>query len=318
MYNTRMIKTKLIRNLFITVLFISPLGVNSDELDSLADSYIAELESKATGYVENTAIGVSKSFLEQYFPTVEVTLNLGDPSKPTSGILVVAPLSDPSDIENTIFTQLSAFHSDGNRTTLNAGIGYRKLTSDEKLLMGVNAFYDHEFPYDHGRTSIGLEARSSVGELNMYAYWGTTEWQSGKNGFQEKGLDGMDAEIGIPLPYMNWAKFYGRAFTWDSEVSGVKDISGSDLSLRADLPFLPGLAMEAGHRNYNAGIKSENFLRVTYNVTELYRDTPDKPLFSQAAYKLTSMKDKRYDKVRRENLIYKQKKAAGRVTVSGF
>ena len=311
-------KKMLIKKILFTTSLLIPLGVNSDELDSVANRYLAELESKASGYVENTATGVTKSFLEQYFPTVEVTLNLSNPTKPTSGILVVAPLSDPSDIENTIFTQLSVFHSQGSRTTFNAGIGYRKLTYDEKLLMGVNAFYDHEFPYDHGRTSIGLEARSSVGELNMNAYWGTTEWQSGKNGFQEKGLDGMDAEIGIPLPYMNWAKFYGRAFTWDSEVSGVKDISGSDLSLRADLPFLPGLAMEAGHRNYNAGIKSENFLRLTYNVAEIYRDTPPKPFFSQAAYKLTSMKDKRYDKVRRENLIYKQKKAAGRVTVSGF
>jgi adhesin/invasin len=310
--------TQKIKFISMALISIIPLGVNSDELDNVAVRNLAELESKATGYVENTATGVTKSFLEQYFPTVEVTLNLSNPNKPTSGILVVAPLSDPNDIENTIFTQLSAFHSDGNRTTLNAGIGYRKLTSDENLLLGINAFYDHEFPYDHGRTSIGLEARSSVGELNMNAYWGTTGWQSGENGFQEKGLDGMDAEIGIPLPYMNWAKFYGRIFTWDSEVSGVKDISGNDLSLRGDLPFLPGLALEAGHRNYNAGIKGENFLRITYNVAEIYRDTPTKPFFSQNAYKLSSMKDKRYDKVRRENLIYKQKKATGRVTVSGF
>ena len=73
---------------------------------------------------------------------------------------MVAPLSDQEDIENTIFTQVSAFYTD-NRTTLNAGLGYRRLVSDNTLMLGVNAFYDHEFPYDHGRYSIGLEARST-------------------------------------------------------------------------------------------------------------------------------------------------------------
>jgi hypothetical protein len=308
---------KNLNNIFFTLPFLIPLAVNSDELDTLANTYLAELESKATDYVENSATGITKTFLEEYFPTVELTLSLGDPDKPTSGLLVVAPLSDPSDVENTFFTQLSAFYVD-DRTTLNAGIGYRKLTSDRTLLMGVNVFYDHEFPYDHGRWSVGLEARSSVGELNMNSYMGTTEWESGANGYQEKGLDGMDAEIGIPLPYMNWAKVYGRIFRWDSEINGVKDITGNDLSLRADVPFLPGLAFEAGHRSYNTGDNDENFLKVTYNITEIYRDAPSKPFFNETAYKLVSMEDKRYDKVRRENLIYKQKKATGRVTVSGF
>jgi adhesin/invasin len=41
-------------------------------------------------------------------------------------------------------------------------------------MLGVNAFYDHEFPYDHGRYSIGLEARSTVGEVNANMYQATT------------------------------------------------------------------------------------------------------------------------------------------------
>ena len=86
----------------------------------------------------------------------------------------MAPLSDESDIENTLFTQVSAFYTD-NRTTLNAGLGYRRLVSDNTLMLGVNAFYDHEFPYDHGRYSMGLEARSTVGEINANMYQATTK-----------------------------------------------------------------------------------------------------------------------------------------------
>jgi hypothetical protein len=43
------------------------------------------------------------------------------------------------------------------------------------------------------------------------------------------------------------------------------------------------------------------------------------PLFSQNAYSLSSMENKRYDKVRRENLIVKQKRNASfTVNVIGF
>ena len=76
---------------------------------------------------------------------------------------MVAPLSDPDDIFNTYFTQGSVFYED-NRTTLNLGLGYRKLSDNKMLLTGINAFYDHEFPYDHGRTSIGFEARRRYGK----------------------------------------------------------------------------------------------------------------------------------------------------------
>jgi hypothetical protein len=35
---------------------------------------------------------------------------------------------------------------------------------------------------------------------------------------------------------------------------------------------------------------------------------PSQPWFSERAYQLSSMEDRRYDKVRRENLIVKQKR----------
>ena len=39
--------------------------------------------------------------------------------------------------------------------------------ADDKLLLGVNTFYDQEFPYRHGRASLGLEARTTVGEVTL-------------------------------------------------------------------------------------------------------------------------------------------------------
>jgi len=271
------------------------------------------LKSDSLNAVANESTGIAKSFLEKYFPTVEVQLGLGDPSKPTTGILVVSPLSDPKDVKNTLFTQGSIYHHD-NRTTLNLGLGYRRLELDDKLLLGVNGFYDHEFPYDHGRTSIGLEARTTVGEVNLNQYWGVSKWKNGASKYEERAMDGTDVELGVPLPYMNWAKIYVRGFVWDG-VSGVDHLKGNDLSLRAQLPVVPGLAIEAGHRTYNT-LRDEDFLKITYNVASFGKSSGTQPWFSDVAYSLASMEGKRYEKVRRENIIVKARRSSGGVVIA--
>lgn len=282
----------------------------------LAQADTDTLKSQGINLLSNEAANHSKSFLEKYFPTVELWLGMGDPNQPTAGVLVVSPLSDPKDIKNTLFTQGSVYHFD-DRTTVNLGLGYRRLEWDNKILLGVNGFYDHEFPYDHGRTSLGLEARTSVGEVNFNQYWGVTGWKMANTGYEERALGGTDLEVGVPLPYMNWAKVYGRGFIWNS-VDGVSNLKGNDISLRAQVPVLPGLAIEAGHRTYN-NLKDEDFLRITYNVMNFNAAKPSQPWISETAYQLASMEDRRYEKVRRENLIVKQKKNARfSVTVRGF
>ena len=273
---------------------------------------VEALKNTAIDGVVEKGVGVTRSFLEQYFPTVELNFGAQGGSKPSGGLLVVAPLSNQSDIFNTYFTQGSVFYQD-NRTTLNLGLGYRKLSDNKMLLTGINAFYDHEFPYDHGRTSIGLEARTTVWEINANKYWATTKWKTGKSGLEERALDGYDIEAGVPLPYMNWATVFVKHFQWDT-YNGIPDLKGEDVSLRAHFPgILSGLEMEAG-RTFNSGqyYEDENFLKVSYNLSELFSNSKQShhPWLSNTAYKLESMEDHRYDKVRRENIIVKQIEAA--------
>ena len=281
-----------------------------------------DLEGAQSQVIEaatDQGVGFTKSFLEKYFPTVELSVDTQGGQKPTSGILVVAPLSDESDIQNTVFTQLSAFYQD-NRTTLNVGLGYRRLAFDNTLMLGVNAFYDHEFPYDHGRTSLGLEARTTMGEINANKYWATTENKVGKSGFTERALDGYDIEGGLALPYMNWATVFVKHSKWNSEIAGASDLRVNEVSLRARVPALPGLEIEGG-RKYNSGAitKDENFFMVNYNLTAALSENPKRTGWtSKNAYELSSMEDRRYEKVRRQNLIVKQISASGQVTVTGF
>ena len=296
---------KIITN-FLFILLIFSTQVNSVDAD--------KLKSAAKEKLKNKAVGITTSYLEKYFDVFELSIDSPDDLSSAS-ILVVKGLSDPDDIKNTWFTQGSVFVNAG-RATLNLGLGYRRLMADEKLLLGVNTFYDQEFPYRHGRASLGLEARTTVGEVNFNRYWATTGWQAGANNMKEHALGGVDLEIGMPLPYMNWATFYAKAFKFYSETPGVKDSIGNVLSFRAEVPVIPGFTIEAGQTQYSSDETTNNFVKLEYDLIQAFKKEKT-PLLTNYAYKVASMSDQRLKKVRRENKIYKQMKSST-VTVKGF
>ena len=279
-----------------------------------AQAIIDKTKQDAINQATSLATTKTKSYLDTLFPTVEVSLSKGlNEDHLVGGILIVSPLSDPKNVLNTTFTQGSIFLHD-DRKTVNLGLGHRVLEFDKKLLLGANAFYDHEFPYDHQRASIGLEARSSVGEINANKYWALTKWK--KAGISdERALDGQDIEAAIPLPYVNWAKASVRHFRWEG-VDGASDLKGNDYSLRAEVPIFRGLSIEAGVRDFD-NKKDEHFVRLTYSPKAPVDTLKTPQLVSNEAYTLTSMEDRRYEKVRRENLIIKQKRKSG-VSLVGY
>jgi adhesin/invasin len=71
--------------------------------------------------------------------------------------------------------------------------------------------------------------------------------------------------------------------------------------------MLPGLEIQAG-RNFKDDEKDSNYISVSFNVTEFFSNKSKQQVqwFSDTAYKLESMEDRRYEKVRRKNIIVKQ------------
>jgi adhesin/invasin len=248
--------------------------------------------------------------LGQLFPTSEVSLGSGTTNEVTGSILVVKPLSDINDNENILFTQGSLFLSDDSRETLNLGIGKRKLVNNNTLLIGANLFYDHELDYDHQRASVGIEAISSVGSFRLNQYYGLSGWTTGLDNVQEKALNGQDIEVGAPLPYLPWTNFSYRSFQWDG-ASGAADLKGDEISLEAKLPI--GLNIEVGKRS-NDGVTEDNeFLKLTWTCCNKNQEEIS---ISDTAYNLTSVVDQKFAKVKRQNLIVKQKEMS--LTVIGF
>ena len=247
--------------------------------------------------------------LGQLFPTSEVSLSSGTTNEVTGSILVIKPLSDINDNEDILFTQGSLFLSDESRETLNLGIGKRKLVNDDTLLIGANLFYDHELDYDHQRASVGIEAISSVGSFRLNQYYGLSGWTAGLDNVQEKALNGQDIEVGAPLPYLPWTNLYYRSFNWEG-ASGATDLEGDEISLEAKFS---NFNVEVGKRSNDGVTEDEEFLKITYTCCN---NSNSEIGISETAYNLTSVADQKFAKVRRQNLIVKQKEMD--LTVIGF
>tara|TARA_Y100001936_G_scaffold239334_1_gene272244 strand:+ start:6588 stop:7541 length:954 start_codon:yes stop_codon:yes gene_type:complete len=259
-------------------------------------------------------------FTEEWFrtfvPTAEIRLRLSDDLSPIGSALFLVPLFERSEINDLFFTQGSVSRF-GSKTTTNIGMGYRRLVFDEKLLLGVNSFFDYEWPYNHSRTSVGTEIRTTVGEINFNYYWAMSGWKVGADGFEERALDGYDIELGMPLPYMPRTKLYGKIIEWTGQTG---DFSESAISYSFEGEFYRGIILELGRRHYEDS-NNENFFAVRVNLVDLVLGPKRKrPFFTKHAYQLASMSPHKYDKVRRENLIRKERRVLGNfsVTASGF
>ena len=293
---------------FAIALLVSSFALNANAQD--LKNKAQDLKNNATSKITSNLNKSLSSSLGNIFPTAEVSLSSGKTQKVKGNILVVKPLSDMEDKENTTFTQGSIYFSDDDTETLNLGLGQRKLLDNENLILGANLFYDHELSSDHQRASFGVEAITSVGSLRANQYYGLSGWRNVKN-VQEKALDGHDIEVGMPLPYLPWTKAFYRTFEWEG-ASGSSDLQGDEVSLEANLPF--GLNVEVGKRSNDSTTEDREFVSLTWKCC--YKSDQQTFGLSEKAFNLTSVADQRFQKVRRQNLIVKQQELA--LTIIGF
>ena len=105
-------------------------------------------------------------------------------------------------------------------------------------------------------------------------------------------------------------KVYLKAF--DFEVPSGNAFQGLEFSTQLKIPN-SGLSFEIGHTDYD-NHTDQSFINIKYsnNVRN-----PGTSLFSNNAYEKISMKDRMYEKVRRDNII-KKKGASFTVKAGGF
>ena len=279
----------LLKILIFQLLFIS---ASFAKVDKVVDRFYSSLES----------------FLEENFENTDFSIKKIESIKPEIGIQTFKIFSEGS--SDLSFFQGSLFLHDSDRETFNLGFGQRYLSNDESILFGLNTFYDYEFDYEHQRFSIGAEIKSSILDLNYNQYFAQSSSKKGKNGKDEEALDGYDVELGAHLPYMPSIKAYLKAF--DFEVSGGNDFQGLEFSTQIKVPN-SGLSFEIGHTDYDHH-NDQSFINLRYSNSI---KNPGTSLLSSEAFERISMKDRMYEKVRRENII-KKKGTGFTVKAGGF
>jgi len=144
--------------------------------------------------------------------------------------LAVIGLSETDD--SFTFTQLSTSRRH-ERTTINAGIGYRQMTQGDSAIVGMNAFGDSEINTGHQRLGFGLEYLSLSGSLH-FNHYARTSGEKKVKGVVEKAMSGEDLAyhyVFYDQPYQPSVSV--RGFRWRGD-DGYK-VSGSEIGIGLSL-----------------------------------------------------------------------------------
>jgi len=135
--------------------------------------------------------------------------------KPRYYIETVQPFYQSAGRKDTVFTHVRISEQD-DYGTYSAGIGYRRLLFDNRLMAGVNTFFDYQDPHQHYRQGIGLEAIGTFLEFRANGYFGLSPARAVEGvRTYEKARDGFDMEFGVPVPYLPWMKVFGSCYWYD-------------------------------------------------------------------------------------------------------
>lgn len=140
------------------------------------------------------------------------------------------------DDKNILFNNTKFTPNDQNGWEVNVGIGYRRLLLDDRLILGVNGFYDQrKTPWGtyHEQWGLGTEVMADVpvgrvslgltGRFNYYWPLTSAKIETAPNpdarfefkghgiyaldplinAYVEEPLRGCDAELGIRVPYVS-------------------------------------------------------------------------------------------------------------------
>jgi len=282
------------------------LAAQSNDQDKAEEFFKNNMRQSGEDYVTSKI----EQSIEDRFRNVEIEITDLDGDDTRYSIFTVQPLYENLSAGRVTFFQGSIIALDDDET-LNLGLGQRWLLNDGKAIAGLNIFYDNEWDVGHERMSIGGELLTSVGDIRVNSYKALTNDKTNDDGNEEKALDGMDMELALPLPYLPSTRIHAKAFEWEGE-DGASDLEGDTISLRTALPY--GFELEAGTTSYDNSAKQDaDFVSLTFNVARFHNQqyVAQPTLFSDKAYQLTDVTERRFEKVRRQNIIVKQLSSSG-------
>jgi len=292
-------KFSLLVVLIPTLLFAEELGDKKKLIDKATSSITSNI-SNTFGKLA-TFNGIKKAELEIETKSQDFQSDIR--------ASIISSLSENEKM-GTYWLNQTNFSDHNDRQTLNTGFIYRNLSSDNKWVRGFNLFYDHEFPKNHQRASLGLEVKSSAIELNSN-YYQSLSGNKSVGTDTERAMDGVDVEIGIQVPYMPSSKLFFQGYEWDGVDYDVK--AGNKISLR--VRPTSSLEIEIGAEDNDRQSDYKGTVKITF--TKTLGDVPERNsgmYISDEMFEFQDMSVEVYEKVRRQNRIVKT--VTGTVTVA--
>ena len=294
-----------------TVIFATAAASDSSLEDKAKKKLTTKMNQSASTLSSKISENIS-SFTKNSFENMkylDFEINAQEYLKPTFSVMSVTEIFKIYSDTGTIFNQTS-LNTHDNDTTINIGFGIRKLLNDNKILIGSNVFYDHQFDDGHKRAGAGAEAVSSIFDLRGNLYNAITQKIAIKDG-AETALDGWDAQVDYHLPIKYDVNIFLNAFEFKSPTAGstYKEY-GNKFGANAKLG---NFQIEGGYQNDNQ-INDKYFGSIKYVVNF----GEDNKSSTPSATSLTDVSDKLYQPVKRENKIRVVKISSSGVLAGGF
>ena len=282
-----------------------------DAKNKLTDKISAFKDETMNAFSGQLSESIS-SFAQENFESMkylDFSIDLQEKLKPTFSIMSVNEIMKID--SGTIFNQTSLNTHDSDQT-LNIGFGSRKLLNDNTLMLGANAFYDHQFSENHQRLGAGAEAITSIFDVRANYYNALSGRKTNDSGTIERAMDGWDLRADYHLPIEQDVNIFVSAFEFENpeSVSSYKE-TGNKYGVDAKLG---NFVLEGGYQDDNQA-NDYWFSNITYVVNF---GSGDKNNISSNSKSLTDVSDQLYQPVKRENKIRVVKIDASGVVVGGF
>lgn len=166
--------------------------------------------------------------------------------KPLYSVETVQPLGHYDDkLRDVWFTQQRISRASDIGTTLNVGVGYRRISKDDRRLYGAHLFYDHRFLRHHDRLSGGLEYMSGESEFRFNWYGSASDERVLDANLHtlERVANGYTLEYGKTFKNARWARVYVEGYHWNQERQADKN----GLRLGSELQLTPRVSIDMGY-----------------------------------------------------------------------
>ena len=261
-------------------------------------SNAADFENRITSYFNGLANSLSTSVSSLFSENSRVKyldLNLGvqEHLKPTISLTNVNMISEYGN--NVVFNQ-NSLNLHNNDQTINLGLGHRTLLNDEKVIFGLNAFFDYAFDDSHQRNGAGLEVISSVFDLRSNIYDATSGIKVVSAGKDEEAMDGWDVRLDYHLPVKANARIFAGLFEFEN-AAGSYEVEGEKYGLNI---ISKNLDLEVGYIDDNK--TGDNlFANISYVMPLGSNNSFSNN--SSSYFEYISVADRSYEPVKRENKI---------------